>query len=114
MVIHGSTDHGACARLGFVVFVFASNGKNYELLYCNNNLSLLTARYRHQQATVGWLTQLFHMRRLLTRVSELSLEVEWSRHETNTILQKEHRSEGTVNIFRPFVSMSIISRKITL
>lgn len=90
------------------------NGKSYELLYCNNNLSLLTARYRHQQATVGWLTQLFHMRRLLTRVSELSVEVEWSRHETNTILQKEHRSEGTVNMFRPFVSMSIISRKITL
>lgn len=111
MVIHGSMDHDAYARIGFVVFVFASNGKDYELQYCNNNLSLLTARYRHQQATVGWSAQLFQMRRLLTRVSELYLGVEWSRHETNTIIQKEHRSEGTVNMFRPFVRMSIISRK---
>lgn len=111
MVIHGSMDHDAYARLGFVVFVFAYNVKDYELQYCNNNLSLLTARYRHQQATVGWLAQLFQKRRLLTRVSELYLGVEWSRHETNTIIQKEHRSKGTVNMFRPFVRMSIISRK---
>lgn len=111
MVIQGSMDHDAYTRIGFVVFVFASNGKDYELQYCKSFFANCSISSPTDNSWLVGSAISVQMRRLLTRVSELYLGVEWSRHETNTIIQKEHRSEGTVNMFCPFVRMSIISRK---